>query len=402
MSYTRSNGECQVGLGFMDESSGSSLEGLIRDVRGADSGASVYLGVYRANARFAVPESASYVYGFRNDFGRTYTIAETNYEDYGIGRNVPGELCYFSLILCPDGIERAAVLLYEMTSYVHTACMLSANASADVLRETLVTEWPATARRRIYRQFPFDRPSLPQNGRFMDKESTIKLAGAIWGHSDRERIMAAAAHYQEALRHWREGAKPLVILHLYIGVEALSKAMLRWQLTVRNASEAELMEEYGIDGSAADAQEANEQLLRYIRRDFIFQGDGETYDVARRTSNGIEHGYEHFKKIWSVSFDVAVKTARYLRRAIVTLRGIAPNVAAVLNGEKFVDVCEHDPPPSFQAWISPGETLGHRLPCEAAVDLRELEYTPMLSDMVVDDSRGSYQFVYRDALSDSR
>src|SRR6202035_4616553 len=59
------------------------LGDLVEQMRIADPKGTIYLGIYKAAARFAVPKDASYIYGFLNDFGRMFVIAETQYQDRG-------------------------------------------------------------------------------------------------------------------------------------------------------------------------------------------------------------------------------------------------------------------------------------------------------------------------------
>lgn len=302
-------------------------------MRIAEPHGTVYLGIFKAAARFAVPENAAYIYGFLNDFGQMFVIAETRYENYETNSSVPKELRYFALTLCPPGIERASQILYQSVENVHTACILSANAGADTVHETLLTELHYGESKRFHRQTPFDEmPGLPRNGRFLDKLSTIKLASAIWGHPDRERLMVAAAHYREALRSWREGAKPLVLLHLYIAVEALTKTIIRHEMTTRPCNATELMIAFGVDPAEKSSMY---RLQNRVAEDLIFQKDVATFTAARNASNGIEHGYAGFQEIWKEEFDIHRRLAQYVRSAIFSILPLSEEFKNVLLGPNF-------------------------------------------------------------------
>jgi hypothetical protein len=155
-----------------------------------------------------VPDGGAHIYGFLGQFRRSFTLIQTRYEDVD-GVRVPRELIYFCLSLA-DSREFAAAYLYQTAAHVHFICCLSANAGSAVIHETLFTEFPFAQWKRFARQFPFfDIPSFPLGGRFVAKEETIKLAGKIWEHPQRERLHLAISQYEEALRLWRMGSAPL-------------------------------------------------------------------------------------------------------------------------------------------------------------------------------------------------
>lgn len=336
----------------------------------------------RAEARFAVPEDASYIYGFLNDYGRTFVIAETNFVDAGIGRKVPRELRYMGLTLAPDA-QTAHPILYNTVDNTHRICQLSANAGASNVRETLFTEIPTQARNRFFQKAPFGLYFLPRSARFLDQVSTINLAGAIWDNTDRQRLMVALSHYCEALRVWRPNAAPMVMLHLYIAAEALTELALRGELARRNVSEIQLMSEYAI---SPEEYGAKSKLRGAVRRDVIFQGDAETYRKATDLSNGIEHGYASFQNIWAVPFECHKKTARYVREAILDLSGVADEHRTVLKNPRFTDPFENTEPPITRGRYGPLQR----------VDFREESYDPDIRSLKVDEAQGTFEVRFRD------
>lgn len=374
------------------------LGDLIKQMRIAAPRGTVYFGIYKAVARFAIPEGTSYIYGFMNDYGRMFVIAETRYELREAGMSVPRELRYWALTLCTPGIEVAAQVLHESVDNVHTACMLSANAGANVVHETLVTEFPFAQPNRVYRQLPFDElPTLPRNGRFLARVATIKLAGALWGHPDRERLMVTAAHYREALRLWREGAKPLVLLHLYIAVEALTKAVIRYECARRQCTVEALMKAFSVEVTANNAQY---RLQNQVAEKLIFNGDKATLKAARDASNGIEHGYGKFQEIWGMPFDVNRQTARYIRTALLSILDLDQEVSAALLGAPYADVSEPQDPPSIQGVFGVRLPTGLEIfPIAEPADWRALDYKPVLEEMIVDSNGASYRFKYRDSVT---
>jgi hypothetical protein len=387
----------------MPDPSGQQVETQLRELVtqmriGAPTG-TIYLGIYKAMAHFAIPRQQSYIYGLRNEFGRMFVILETNYEDRGVNVSVPFELRYFALTLCPPGMATAAQMLYQSVGNTHTACMISANAGAEVPRETLITEFPfGQWESRAYRQLPFQRSDLPWNGRFLERVSTIKFAVSLWGSSDRERLMIASGHYVEALRVWGEAGKPLVLLHLYIAVEALTKVIYRRELAASGLSEDNFIRSRGINPTDSDGKY---RALGQTRLATIFQGDNATYQSIREASNGIEHGYANFAEIWAVPFEIAEKTAHYLRSAILSALDLRDEDLANLEGQRYRDVSRNQPPPSIQGTfgIRPPAGLGIR-PIIEPENYRTLNYQPELEEVVEDGTLGDYSFKYRGATAE--
>jgi hypothetical protein len=372
------------------------LRELVPQMRiGAPMG-TIYLGIYKAMAHFAIPRQQSYIYGFRNDFGRMFVILETNYENCSIYLSVPFELLYFALTLCPPGMATATQILYQSVSNTHTACIVGANAGAEVPRETLITEFPfGQWESRSYRQLSFQRSALPWNGRFLERESTIKLAVALWSSADRERLMIACGHYVEALRLWGEYAKPLVLLHLYIAVEALTRVLYRRELASAGMAEDDFLRSVGIDPAEKDAKY---RALARTRITTIFQSDNATYQAIREASNGIEHGYANFAEIWAVPFEIAEKTAQYLRCAILSSLDLQATDLSNLEAHRYRDVLQSQPPPSIHGTfgVRPPSSLGIH-PVIEPENYRTLTYEPELEEVVEDDTLGKYDFKYRDA-----
>ena len=127
-------------------------------------------------------------------------------------------------------------------------------------------------------------------------------------------------------------------------MESLTPAVLEKVLRDRGVTERELMDELKIPynqqskckacgnmdtqvtvcptcGSSQPPTKNDRRyhLLARIRRDSIFQGDKQTYNTIRTTSNKIEHGSAAFSEIWAVEFEVYEKTARYVREAMFDL-----------------------------------------------------------------------------------
>jgi hypothetical protein len=72
-----------------------------------------------------------------------------------------------------------------------------------------------------------------------------------------------------------------------------------------------------------------------VRRRLIFKGDEECFRKAREVSDGFEHGYSDFSDMRKPAHEVIVKTAEYLRRAIIEFVGIEPSMVERALGPNY-------------------------------------------------------------------
>ncbi len=377
------------------------------------------MGMYRADAKFAVPKDRAIIYGFLGAYGREFSIIQTRYNDND-GVSVPREIVYFCLAL-HENVETAAQYLYQVAAGVHTISQLSANAGSSVIKKTLFTEFPFGQWRRLSRKIPFDDvPEFPLGGRVLDREHTMALASKTWEHPLRERLLLANSSYVEALRFWRPGASPLLCLYLWMAVEALTEAVLQRELKRRNMTEIQLVESLGIPHDqqsrckqckAIHAEETvcrecgNRQpptkndrryhLLARIRRDIIFKGDKDTYDAVRRTSNGIEHGSAGFSEIWAMPFSIFEKTAKYVRETFFELVELQEQTRAVLEGP-YSTVYASPTPPIKQGYNTDPPPRPYEIPPRPRYDYYALDFRPKPVAVTFDDLKREYVVDYGD------
>ena len=75
-----------------------------------------------------------------------------------------------------------------------------------------------------------------------------------------------------------------------------------------------------------------------MREHLIFKGDSETYKIAKDASDGLEHGFMELNTIAAHALKSADKTFHYVRRAIVELLDLSPEIADELMIIKPKDV----------------------------------------------------------------
>jgi hypothetical protein len=149
---------------------------------------------------------------------------------------------------------------------------------------------------------------------------------ALAAHPERSRLLRATVQYVEALRSWSPGHEIACLAHLYMGVEALTKAVLREHLRRTGGSEDQLLVNW---------QVGRKQLDSEVRRRLIFQGDEQCFNKARAVSDGLEHGFTDFSVMRKPAYEVIVQTAEYLRRAIIVLVDLDPSLVERVLGRKY-------------------------------------------------------------------
>jgi hypothetical protein len=163
--------------------------------------------------------------------------------------------------------------------------------------------------------------------RHIDVETTVALLDAINRNPEAKRLRLAASQYQLALNSWKLGRETLSLAHLWMAIEALTKAKIRSEYTKRGlASEKELANSLGIE---------LKQLDSTIRRDLILSGDEECYKKSKEASNGFEHGFLGYDKIHELSKGVRHPMATYIRNAILELSGLEAEPLRILTADPF-------------------------------------------------------------------
>jgi hypothetical protein len=210
---------------------------------------------------------------------------------------------------------------------VSSIIALAANASMGLLEPELVFDAsPETNEHEFLQISVYDAPLTAVPGRRIDVGIVAALVSALAGHQERKRLLRATVQYVEALRSWRPGHEISCLAHLYMGVEALTKAVLREHVRRTGRSEDQLLVDWQVERTRLDSE---------VRRRLIFQGDEECFTKAREVSDGVEHGFTDFNDMRKPAYEVVVKTAEYLRRAIIELVDLDPSVVERALGPKY-------------------------------------------------------------------
>lgn len=360
------------------------LQELIDEhVRRLNPLATVYVGIFQAVSRAVVTENDGIIFVARGPVGRTVMVAESPYAEDELNNRSPNGIRYYVATAGLADTESTMRYLVFAAWHLHTLVQVSCNASAWPLQLRLMST--DAVGNTPFRQLLYE-PEIthPINARLTDVEATQALWAARWAHAD-DRVARAAVQYELALQRLEHNEDVLALAHLYMGVEAITRAVIAVECSDRELSEQDLGRALGLDPTLDRFGSA---LQSEVRRQLIFMGDIDTYGAARGASDGIEHGFATWDQLWATPDDVTKLTAGYLRAAILRTSGTSADVQERLRGAPYDSLVER----------------GHRLAFESratisSVDLRAKDFAiaPLRREMVssaFDVDRGEYHYEY--------
>jgi len=186
---------------------------------------------------------------------------------------------------------------------------------------------PGSKEREYFQSYIPTELSILHPAREIDLQATLALLKALDGHEDFDRLLRATNQYNLALQNWILGHATMALAHLWMAVEALTKVMLRAECAARGLSDPK-------DFAATLAVDID-QLDATIRRDFLLHGDAECYKLAKEASDGLEHGYLGFDRVWELSQKVRYRMAHSVRMSIFDLAGLSGDAKAKLLSDTF-------------------------------------------------------------------
>ncbi len=144
---------------------------------------------------------------------------------------------------------------------------------------------------------------------------------------DFARIFRAVQQYALALSHRRPGSELLTLAHLWMSVEALTKAVLRRQIQMLGSEDAVLYA-WSIERGQLDAE---------VRRRVIFAGNGRLHQKVKRASDAFEHGFEDFGVIREATASLVPEAAAAVRSTIFAVVGLGEETSVKLLAEPFAE-----------------------------------------------------------------
>jgi hypothetical protein len=345
--------------------------------------ATVYTAVFQSVARAAVPNGSAIIYIPWGPFGRTITIVESPFEMDELGKDGPRGLRYYLATAAPDQ-ETAMRYMVFAAGRLHTMMQLSANAAAFPIHLRLMTIRGAGT--VPFRELLWEpEVSHHLNSRIVDTDATAALFSAAWKSTD-ERFERSAVQYELGLRRVNGFESPIGLAHLYMGVETITKAIIRKRCEELQLTEKQFGAKFGID---PDDEKAGHKLDIEVRRQLIFCNDAETYKNAKLVSDGLEHGFASWDTIWGVPDDTFSKTAAYVRAAILSVADLDDQYRDQLAAEAFKRPMEGGPTLAFEA-TAPVDSIDLR-----AADFKIASVKRTMVSSVFDPGTGEYQYEYR-------
>lgn len=247
---------------------------------------------------------------FPSTNGKLNLRLKTRYRNEGFSSPVPREL-YIEAIGPAPSTDEAIQISGAIVRSLISVLALSANAYIEVPKINLAFDTtPNKRERKFFEKFIEDEIGIPSPGRSLNPLVTINLIQAITKHPEIQRLLRAITQYHFALLNWKPGFEIPALAHMYMGVEALTKAVLRNYCKKNNIDESVLITSWGIRKERLDSE---------VRLRLLFLGDNDCYMKAKEASDGFEHGYKSFTDIHTIANETLEKTASYLRSGIFDL-----------------------------------------------------------------------------------
>ena len=217
----------------------------------------------------------------------------------------------------------------------------TANVKVGPLEVHLAYECTAGATERPFLEvFLPDEHGAVTDGRIVRRDLLEATCLAFFAvQKEAGQVSRALRQYELALREWRLGGEWLALSHLYMGVEALTEAVLRKARADRGfTTSEELARSLGVNTDDPDRRRMQEKFRGRVREQMIFDSDTDTYQTAKNASDGLEHGYLELDEVARHAVKCADKTFHHVRRTIIELLRLPSDVATELMAIKPKDV----------------------------------------------------------------
>lgn len=232
-------------------------------------------------------------------------------------------------------IDEALEVLGEAGRIWTPVLSLVTNAPIDDPEVVLAFDsTPGVTDREYFQIFRPVETGMPRPTRLAPVEWFAAAVGSVLAHSDSVRIHRAIVHHHEALKLWRPGHDLALVNHLWIAVEALTKAILRTECARLG---------FEPDALAAHWQVDKKQLDGEVRRRLVFHGNSATYREANEVSNGLEHAFITLPELHARALAVRGVLAGHVRMAILEVLDLGSDAIDALGEPPYRTVKESYP-----------------------------------------------------------
>jgi hypothetical protein len=298
---------------------------------------SEFVVVLRATAAPFFQRGASMRVKVPQSMGDLILTIQTRHLDRGLEHPIPGDL-WIEARGPATSIEHAISTFGNAAATITPLIAYTTNASVGTLElELAFDSTHGRAERDFLQVFVPGERNLISRGRVVDIPCVKAVLASVENHAEKDRLVRAITQYGLSLEHWRLGHEILATAHLYMGVEALTKAVLRSRFGVNQLTDQVIATQLGIDPNRVDPRRLSGEIEAAVRSRIIFQADTDSYRNAKAASDGLEHGFLPFDQIREKARKTRNRTARYLRCAIVELLNLSPELQSRLTDETHLN-----------------------------------------------------------------
>ena len=234
-------------------------------------------------------------------------VFSTRYMPAGLSAPLPGD---FAVV-----IEAEADTVGEAVTWVTagrelaSVISLAANAAIAPLKAELVYDiTPGKKEREFFQRLePADQGTL--SSRIVPMDAARALLSAVGANAERDRLLRAIMQYNEALLRWELGNELLVIAHLWMGIEAITKSLLRLYLEEPGVTKEDLAAEWGFDPKRYMTLDHFLDAEARVRLTCL--GDRLHHGIAKSVSDRFEHGLANGGQLFAGASDTLIPIASY-------------------------------------------------------------------------------------------
>ena len=251
----------------------------------------------------------------------------SGYLDLGMAAKLPGRVIAEVQGAAPE-LEAAVEAFGRVMAFVSAVISITANASAPEFQIEVVYDCTSGAEEHSFRQWrrQSEDPLAHPRHQILDPDLAATVLASLISCPDGPRAYRACVQYQEAIASWRRGEELRTVMHLWMAVEALTKAFLRSEKSRLGVDDDGLCTFWNIE---------KKHLDREVRRRLIFHEHDDIYAEARDTSDGLEHMFKDFPELQAKAAACRDAVAADTRLAILEIIGAPKEAIASLTSPRY-------------------------------------------------------------------
>lgn len=209
--------------------------------------------------------------------GRVDIRLSTRYESVGGGDPYPVAL---RAVVVGDASSREDVMqrFWEAAQILLPVIGAAANASVPEMNLVAAIEISAAAENEVVHRLEEDSLFVRQMKELPSPEVVLEFVSSAMSTSDGDWVHRAMLQYSEGLGYWREGAQLMVVEHLFMAAEVISRVTITRQRRLTGLTRKDLAVSWGL-GDPRELESA-------IRAEVIFR-DAQLAKRVQNVSDGL-------------------------------------------------------------------------------------------------------------------